>query len=85
MGNEKPVTGIIQPHLGITKPIEGLNMPCLRIEFGRRYMYFTTQVKPPITGQTCAKAVAILYRGEKPGTSVLHDKNYLSLAFKVAP
>ena len=81
LGNEKPVTGIIQPHLGITKPTEGLNMPCLRNEFGRRYMYFTTQVKTPITGQTCAKAVAILYRGEKPRTSVLHDKYYLSIAF----
>ena len=55
LGNEKPVTGIIQPHLGITKPTEGLNMSCLQNEFGRNetvYMYFTTQVKTPITGQT---------------------------------
>ena len=48
--------GIVQPHLdlGITKRTEGLNtgMSCLRNEFGGRYMYFTTQVKTPITGQT---------------------------------
>ena len=75
----KPVTGIIQPHLGITKPTEGLNMPWLRDEFGTRYKYFTTQV----TGKTCAKAVGILYRGEKPRTSVLQDKYmyYLTIAF----
>ena len=28
-----------------------------------------------------AKAVGILYRGEKPRTSVLHDKYYLNIAF----
>ena len=52
-------------------------MPCLRNEFGRGYKYFTTQV----TGKTCSKAVGILYRGEKPRTSVLHDKYYLRIAF----
>ena len=52
LGNEKPVMGIVSPHLGITKRTEELNMSCLRNEFGGRYMYFTTQVKTPITGQT---------------------------------
>ena len=80
LGNEKPVKGIIKPHLGITKPNVGYDMPCLRNGFGRRYMYFTTHVKTSITRQTCAKAVAILYRGEKPRTSILHDNYYLSIA-----
>ena len=80
LGNEKPVTGIIQPHLGIAKPTAGLNMPCLRNEFGRRYTYFTAQVKTPITGQTCTKAVAILYR-KKPRTSVLLEMYYPSIGF----
>ena len=80
LGNEKPVKGIIKSHLGITKPNAGYNMPCLRNGFGRRYMYFTTHVKTSITRQTCAKAVAILYRGEKPRTSILHDNYYLSIA-----
>ena len=48
----EPVTGIVQPHLGIAKRTEGLNMSCLRNEFGGRYMYFTTLVKTPITEQT---------------------------------
>lgn len=80
LGNEKPVKGIIKSHLGITKPNAGYDMPCLRNGFGRRYMYFTTHVKTSITRQTCAKAVAILYRGEKPRTSILHDNYYLSIA-----
>ena len=49
---KSPLRELFSPIWGFTKPTERLNMPCLRNEFGRRYMHFTTQVKTPITGQT---------------------------------
>ena len=47
LGREKPVTELIEPLLGITKPTEGLNMPYFNRKFGRRY--FTAKVKRPIS------------------------------------
>lgn len=81
-GMKSPLRELLSLTWGLQSPMRDIICPVYEMDLrnGRRYVYFTTHMKTSITRQTCAKAVAILYRGEKPRTSILHDNYYLSIA-----
>ena len=65
-----PLKSIIEPHFGITKPVEGLNKP-MGNEFERYRNSAAAEVKTPFIGQTSAKAVGCLY--EQSHTRIMHQ------------